>query len=140
MRYDLKLHFPLYAPPKVIPTIDMWSDIGNMVLLHPDKRVVERDISLIRQMELSNLFFEYEPDEDDKDQHWVQLKVQGRSRSLDFVPKVEPEWTLLKQKGRSCSLDFFGSLHPALLGHPSKGRTLVRRMFPVPEHCDEMEN
>lgn len=120
----------------------MWSDIGNLVLLHPNKSVVERDIAFIRQMELSNLFFEYEPDEKDEknDDHWVKLQIKGRSRSLDFNPAIpnEPEWTLLKQKGRACSLNFFGSSHPAVLGHPSKGRSL-RRLLPVSEHESEIE-
>ena len=111
-----------------------------MVVLHANKSVVERDIALIRQMELSNLFFEYEPDDDKEDEdHWVKLLIKGRSRSLDFNPTTqESEWTLLKQKGRSCSLNFFGSAHPAVLGHPSKGRSL-RRLFPVAEHEVEIE-
>jgi len=113
----------------------MWSDIGSLVLLHSNKSVVERDISLIRQMELSNLFFEYEPDEDDDDEHWVKINTKGRSRSLNFDLEDEPEWTMLKQK--SNSLNFFGTSHHVLLGHPSKGRAL-RRMLPVAEHDVEI--
>ena len=41
-------------------TVDLFSGIGSVILLHEDKKIVEQDVKRIRQMETDNLLFEYE--------------------------------------------------------------------------------
>ena len=41
-------------------TIDLFTGIGSVILVHEDKEVLEQDVSHIRRMEKENLLFEYE--------------------------------------------------------------------------------
>ena len=42
-------------------TIDLFTGIGSVILMHQDRQVLDRDVALIRNMEKENLLFEYEP-------------------------------------------------------------------------------
>jgi hypothetical protein len=44
----------------VTQTVDLFTGIGSVILMHPDKEILEHDIRKIRQMEKANLLFEYE--------------------------------------------------------------------------------
>lgn len=41
-------------------TVDLFTGIGSVILVHDDEEVLNRDVKRIRQMESENLFFEYE--------------------------------------------------------------------------------
>jgi len=41
-------------------TIDLFTGIGSVILMHQDEEVVEHDVNRIRQMEKENLLFKYE--------------------------------------------------------------------------------
>jgi len=45
---------------KVNYTIDLFTGIGSVILVHPDPAVLKKDIATVRQMEKANLLFEYE--------------------------------------------------------------------------------
>ena len=45
---------------KVEYTIDLFTGIGSVILMHHDAKVLEQDIAVIRQMEKDNALFEYE--------------------------------------------------------------------------------
>jgi hypothetical protein len=45
---------------KVTQTVDLFTGIGSVILMHPNKEVLEKDVRKIRQMEKANLLFEYE--------------------------------------------------------------------------------
>ena len=45
---------------KVDYTIDLFTGIGSVILMHRDARVLEQDIATIRQMEKDNALFEFE--------------------------------------------------------------------------------
>ena len=45
---------------KVTQTVDLFTGIGSVILMHPNKEILEKDIRKIRQMEKANLLFEYE--------------------------------------------------------------------------------
>lgn len=42
-------------------TVDLFSSLGSVVLMHPDESVLEADIKKIRDMELNNVFVTFEP-------------------------------------------------------------------------------
>jgi biotin carboxylase len=81
---------------KVVPTVDLVTDIGCVVMMNSNKKALERDVELIREMEKHNLLFEYyrevpesHKDEDDDDDNegpnrFVMLKDRRRIYSLDF--------------------------------------------------------
>lgn len=41
-------------------TVDLFTGIGSVILMHPDSVVVEKDVARIREMETKNQLFEYE--------------------------------------------------------------------------------
>jgi len=41
-------------------TVDLFTGIGSVILMHPDESVVEKDVARIREMEKENQLFEYE--------------------------------------------------------------------------------
>lgn len=41
-------------------TIDLFTGIGSVILIHQDKEILERDLNRIREMERNNELFEYE--------------------------------------------------------------------------------
>jgi hypothetical protein len=45
---------------KVDYTVDLFTGIGSVILMHPDQSVVEKDVARIREMEKENQLFEYE--------------------------------------------------------------------------------
>jgi hypothetical protein len=45
---------------KVDYTIDLFTGIGSVILMHHDEKVLQRDIAKVRHMEKENLLFEYE--------------------------------------------------------------------------------
>jgi biotin carboxylase len=69
---------------KVVPTIDLATDAGAVILMHPSKDVLERDIALIRQMEQNNVMFEFEFDEK------TPLKPTTRPRSSSMENSKPP--------------------------------------------------
>lgn len=46
---------------KVDYTVDLFTGIGSVILMHEDPKIVEADVARIRQMEKDNKLFEYEP-------------------------------------------------------------------------------
>ena len=46
---------------KVDHTIDLFTGIGSVILMHEDPKVLEDDVAFIRAMEKENKLFEYEP-------------------------------------------------------------------------------
>lgn len=50
-----------YGPgSKVRKTVDMITDIGSLIVMHSDPKILEEDIAIIRSLEKSNAMFEYE--------------------------------------------------------------------------------
>jgi hypothetical protein len=47
---------------KVDYTIDLFTGIGSVILMHHDKEILEKDLNTIRQLEKDNALFEYEPE------------------------------------------------------------------------------
>lgn len=41
-------------------TVDLFTGIGSVIVMHQDEDVLERDVRRIRQLESENLLFEYE--------------------------------------------------------------------------------
>lgn len=46
---------------KVLHTVDLFTGIGSVILMHSDEKVLERDTEFIRYMEEINGLFDYEP-------------------------------------------------------------------------------
>jgi hypothetical protein len=44
---------------KVSKTVDLVTDIANIILMHPDKEVLKRDVEFIRKLEKEDAIFEY---------------------------------------------------------------------------------
>jgi len=44
----------------VSKTVDLVTDIGSVILMHPDNRVLEEDVRFIRDLEEADALFEYE--------------------------------------------------------------------------------
>ncbi len=87
---------------KVVPTIDLATDVGSVVLMHHDKEVLERDIALIRQMESNNVIFEYYP----KAQQAHKEHRRFRSCSADYSAETTfPAFPNLGQR-RYLSMDW----------------------------------
>lgn len=42
-------------------TVDLFTGIGSVILMHRDQKVLDKDVAFIRQMEKDNALFEYEP-------------------------------------------------------------------------------
>ena len=59
------VHLETHIKPgsKVVKTVDLATDIGSVVMMHPDKEVLHRDIALIRQIEKNSVMFEFYPEE-----------------------------------------------------------------------------
>lgn len=78
---------------KVVPTVDLVTDIGCVVLMHPERKVLEHDAEVIRQLENNNLLFQYYEEEevpsDEEDDDFVMLKDRHRIYSLDWKAKEE---------------------------------------------------
>lgn len=51
---------------RVVPTIDLMSAIGTIVVMHPDPEVVQRDLAFIRHMEIINGFFTFKEEKDEE--------------------------------------------------------------------------
>ena len=47
---------------KVDYTVDLFTCIGSVILMHHDKAILEADVARIRQLEKDNQLFEYEPE------------------------------------------------------------------------------
>ena len=94
---------------KVVPTIDMETDIGTVCLVNTDKEVFQRDVAMIRHMQESNLFFEYEKEEFER--------LTKNNRSTSIFEKQEKQFKLLDHKQRSSS-EYYGSFGP-LVRNPS---------------------
>ena len=77
---------------RVVPTVDLVTDIGCVVMMHADKDVLERDIEVLRQMEKHNILFQYEKESrrsSGEEQPFTMLKDRHRIYSLDFKEKNE---------------------------------------------------
>lgn len=79
---------------RVVPTVDLVTDIGCVVMMHADKEVLERDIEVIRQMEKHNILFHFEREDRIAEQKqdgpvFTMLKDRRRIYSLDFTDKKE---------------------------------------------------
>lgn len=94
---------------KVSKTVDLYSDAGSVVLMHPDEEILKRDISLIRQMETNNVMFEYYPEEKENETVLVAKKKSHRrfsSCSMDSATHTFPAFPNLAQQRRFLSLDW----------------------------------
>jgi len=47
---------------KVEHTVDLFTCIGSVILIHEDKEILERDVKIIRDLEEKNELFEYQPE------------------------------------------------------------------------------
>ncbi|CAB9509573.1 Inherit from NOG: acetyl-CoA carboxylase biotin carboxylase [Seminavis robusta] len=65
---------------KVVPTVDLASDAGTLVVMNANKDVLARDIALIRQMETASVLFQLE-DEDEQKEAMVIQKVLEKQKS-----------------------------------------------------------
>jgi len=78
---------------RVVPTVDLVTDIGCVVLMHADKEVLERDIEVIRQMEKHNILFHFQKENNrhtgEAAPTFTMLKDRRRIYSLDFSEKKE---------------------------------------------------
>jgi hypothetical protein len=45
---------------KVDHTVDLFTGIGSVILMHEDPEILKRDVERVRQMERENALFEYE--------------------------------------------------------------------------------
>jgi hypothetical protein len=70
---------------KVTQTVDLFTGIGSVILMHPDKAILERDIQKIRQMEKANLLFEYE-------MHAEFMSKPSQRRGHRRVYTTDREW------------------------------------------------
>ena len=73
---------------KVDHTIDLFTGIGSVILMHEDPEVLKKDVERIRQMERDNALFEYEnsamifsspANVDDRRTHAVTVASSGRA-------------------------------------------------------------
>jgi len=73
---------------KVVPTIDMATDNGALVMMNTNKEALDRDIATVRQLESDNAMFEYYDEDEDEydDEEWEQKREQLllKATSLDF--------------------------------------------------------
>lgn len=90
---------------KVVPTVDLATDIGEIVLMHPDEETLKRDIALIRQMETNNVFFEYYPEGEEEDTSKQQHR-RFRSCSVDYSDSTFPAFPNLAAQRRYLSMDW----------------------------------
>jgi biotin carboxylase len=80
---------------RVVPTVDLVTDIGCVVMMNMDKQALERDVEVIRQLEKHNLLFQYyteeELDEEDEDasHRFVMLKDRRRIYSMDWKERED---------------------------------------------------
>ena len=76
---------------KVKRTVDIASDAGSLVVVNTDKKVLARDIAIIRQIEKANAMFEFYPDGEEEDE-WFKKRQQLllKACSLDFGGRVAP--------------------------------------------------
>mmetsp|Transcript_21058 Transcript_21058/g.51812 ORF Transcript_21058/g.51812 Transcript_21058/m.51812 type:complete len:437 (+) Transcript_21058:285-1595(+) len=50
-----------YGPGKMVhKTVDMITDIGSLIVMHSDPKILAEDVAIIRSLEKSNAMFEYE--------------------------------------------------------------------------------
>lgn len=89
---------------KVVPTVDLATDIGSVVMMHSNEETLKRDIALIRQMETNNVFFEYFPEGEEEDASKRHRRF--RSCSIDYSPdSTFPAFPNLAQR-RILSMDW----------------------------------
>lgn len=106
---------------KVMHTVDLFTGIGSVILMHPDKKVLDRDIGFIRYMEEINGLFDYEP---------RLAENLTRPRTDSVIVEEEP-----KKKGHHRKLSSVGG--PGLTRHMSidrqfgLGPNLKKRMTTV---------
>jgi biotin carboxylase len=89
---------------KVVPTVDMATELGCVLLMHPDKEVLKRDIALIRQMENNNVLIECYPEGSEKVSNRYSHR-RFRSCSIDEYSTNFPAFPNLGQR-RILSLDW----------------------------------
>lgn len=71
-----------YGPgSKVSKTVDMITDIGNLIVMHHDPNVLAQDIAIIRDLERENAMFVYEDEE--------QSSFTGLERKLSFATETQ---------------------------------------------------
>jgi hypothetical protein len=100
---------------KVSPTVDLASDAGTLVLMNKNKEILERDISLIRQMETSCVLFQLEsnhiPESNaNKQQQRTQetfkfTKLSAGRRACSFDTRFLPSVAQARQHRRLISKD-----------------------------------
>jgi hypothetical protein len=95
----------------------MATDLGTVVLMHNNKKVLEQDITLIRLMEKHNLLFELE---------------EKQSLSTDpvgslFFAKLVRASSEYTQKDKSCTSEYVGSSFTKLVRTSSEYAQTLRR-------------
>jgi hypothetical protein len=93
---------------KVTHTIDLVTGIGSAILIHPDKKVMEKDIAFIRYMEEINALFDYEP------------KNENMTRPGSQIALEEEESLVPAKKGHHKKASSIGG--PNLMRHMSIDR------------------
>lgn len=70
---------------KIKKTVDLATDAGTVVLMHPNEDVLSLDIAVIRKLEASNLLFTFEQDTNE-DLEWQERRrmLIAKPCSLDF--------------------------------------------------------
>jgi hypothetical protein len=90
---------------KVVPTIDMATDIGAVVLMHHDPHVVEADLSVIRNLQSQDRMFEYEDTTDDDEVIWERRRLVRPACSLEGLLRSSPLLSSSKPHRRLMSSD-----------------------------------
>jgi len=95
---------------KVVPTVDLATDIGSVLMMHHDADVLKRDIALIRQMERNDVLFEYYTTSEGKQQDEAVKNKHRRFRSCsveytDYTESRFPAFPNLGQR-RILSMDW----------------------------------
>jgi hypothetical protein len=101
---------------KVDYTIDLFTGIGSVILIHEDKEVLKRDIEFIRYMERINGLFTYETKLENL------KRPSGESIVLDMIKKEKEA----AKGGKGNHRRVFSSEGPVLIRHMSNDRPELR--------------
>ena len=113
--YDVLKHLPSFLfletgvkiGSKVVHTIDLITSVGNMILLHKDKSVVDKDLAFVRYLEEINGLMNFEP------------------VATNLAPPSESAMAAVVSSSKSND-EFFPSDGPKLLRHMSNDRPELR--------------
>lgn len=104
---------------KVSYTVDLFTGIGSVILMHPDADVLKRDIDFIRYMEDFNGIFSFESKLENL------KRPRGDAVMLDQVTEIVP-LTKMPSGGHGQHRRVFSSEGPHLIRHMSNDRPELR--------------